>query len=61
LLPATGSGKLFKTRLAAKCYLDHRVFALPKILCNCGAEAGLDQRFLISIKAPFDATKLIFI
>jgi hypothetical protein len=46
LRPASGAGKLFKTRLAGKGYLAHRVFALPAILSNCNADAGLDQRLL---------------
>jgi hypothetical protein len=37
---------LFKTRLAGKCYLAHRVFSPHTILFNCDAEAGLNQRFL---------------
>jgi hypothetical protein len=36
---------LFKTRLAGKCYLAHRVFSPHTILFNCDAEAGLNQRF----------------
>lgn len=34
------------TWLAGKCFLAHRVFALPTISSNCDAAAGLDHRFL---------------